>query len=315
MKILLCAAILIFASALVFLFYSNSVSEPFGCLTGAFISDNPTREDIKNFKKSYGKKPFFLMVFAGWGDLVKEEIIKDVYAEGCVLMVTWEPWDIVTQKSIDYDKVFSGEYDSYIAAFAKRMKNSNGQILIRFAHEANGDWYPWCGMKIGKEKYVSLYRYVKDRFDAAGVKDVKWVFSVNWEDIPKEGNSFISYYPGDQYVDFIGIDGYNWGNIKSWSKWRSFKEIFEDRLNAIGKVFDKPIIISEFGSTSNGGNKTLWIKEALLYIRTRKDIRAFVLFNVNKETDWGFSSDTKWGRELESQLRDSYFVDSDDLPR
>jgi beta-mannanase len=255
------------------------------------------------------------MVFTSWGDFVGEEVIKDVYTEGCVLMVTWEPWNPATQDPIDYDKMLSGGYDSYIASFAQALKNTDRLVLIRFAHEMNGDWYPWCGNRIGKEKYIALYRYAKDRFDAAGAKNVRWVFAVNWEDAPKYNNDFASYYPGDRYVDFIGIDGYNWGNVKSWSRWRSFKEIFEDRLNATGKTFNKPVIISEFGSTSSGGDKALWIKEAFLYIRARKDISAFVLFNVDKETDWSFPAGTEWGRELKSQLRGNHFVDSSNLPR
>jgi len=297
-------------SALVFLPYCHCADEKSGCLTGAFISDNPTREDIENFKNLYGKKPFFVMVFAGWGDLISKEVIEDVYAEGSLLMVTWEPWNMATQKAIDYDWVLSGEYDNYIEAFAKRLKTAGKPVFIRFAHEMNGDWYPWCGTKIGKEKYIALYRYVKDKFDAAGVKDAKWVFSINWEDVPKEGNSFIAYYPGDRYVDFVGIDGYNWGNAKSWSKWRSFKEIFEDRLDEAARAFNKPIIISEFSSTSSGGDKALWIKEALSYIRAGEDVYAFVLFNVDKETDWSFSSDTNSGKELKLQLRDRHFLES-----
>lgn len=286
-----------------------------GCLTGAFLADSPTRADIEDFKNTYGKKPFYVMVFTPWGDLVKEETIKAVYAEGCVLMVTWEPWNPATQGPIDYDKLLSGGYDEYIASFAQALKNTGGPVLIRFAHEMNGDWYPWCGKRIGKDKYIAIYRYVKDRFDATGAKNVKWVFAVNWEDVPKGGNSFMSYYPGDGYVDFIGIDGYNWGNVKSWSRWRSFKEIFEDRLNVAGKAFDKPLIISEFSSTSSGGNKAQWIKEALSYIRARKDIHAFVLFNVDKETDWGFPGNSQWGRELKAQLKNGKFIDSDDMSR
>lgn len=315
MRAFLYILIIALALAVPFFFFRFYADVESGCLTGAFLADSPTCADIEDFKNSYGKKPFYVMVFTPWGDLVQEETIKDVYAGGCILMVTWEPWDPAAQGPIDYDKVLSGGYDSYIAFFAQALKSAGGPVLIRFAHEMNGDWYPWCGKRIGKEKYIALYRYVKDRLDAAGAKNIKWVFAVNWEDVPKHDNNFASYYPGDRYVDFIGIDGYNWGNVKSWSRWRSFKEIFEDRLNATGKAFNKPVIISEFGSTSSGGDKALWIKEALLYVKTRKDIRAFILFNVDKETDWSFPVGTKWGRELKSQLRDSRFVDSGDLPR
>lgn len=315
MRIFSCAVILILSCALAPLSGGECRAEESPrCFTGAFIADNPTREDIKDFKNSYGKKPFFVMVFAGWGNLIDEEVIKDVYSEGCVLMVTWEPWDMATQEAIDYDKVLSGGYDGYIASFADRLKKAGGPVYIRFAHEMNGDWYPWCGRRIGKEKYMALYRYVKDKFAAAGAKDVKWVFSINWEDVPRESNSFVSYYPGDNYVDFVGLDGYNWGNTKSWSRWRSFKEIFDGRLTEAGKAFNKPLMITEFGSTSSGGDKALWIKEAFSYIKGNKNIAAFILFNVDKETDWAFGPGTECGRELKSQLKDSRFADRGAFP-
>ncbi len=302
--------LLFVAASLVYLYIVKVTSQ---CLTGAFLTDAPSPESIKDFKKAYGKKPFLVMVFTGWDDLVKEETIKDINAKNCALMVTWEPWDQVTKEAIDYNKLISGHYDGYIASFAERLKLSNEPVFIRFAHEANGNWYPWSGERIGKEKYIAVYRHVKNKFDEMKMINVKWVFSVNWEDVPKAGNNFALYYPGDKYVDFIGIDGYNWGNTKNWSKWISFKDIFDNRIKEAKRIFKKPVIISEFSSASGGGDKALWIKEALLYIRKTKNVAAFILFNVDKEADWSFSADTKWGKELKLQLEDSYFKDSGSL--
>jgi len=306
------AILTVFISIIIFSFNYFCKAEAY-CLTGAFLADNPTKADIVNFQKAYGKKPFFIMVFTGWGDFINEEIIKDVYDENCVLIVTWEPWDPITQEAIDYDKVLSGGYDDYISSFAKRLGLSGKQVFIRFAHEANGNWYPWCGEKISKEKYVNLYHYIKDKFDTLNTTNVKWIFSVNWEDVPKENNNFFSYYPGDKYVNFVGIDGYNWGNTKKWSSWKSFRDIFKNRLEEVAKIINKPVIISEFSSTSSGGNKAIWIREAFLYIQKNKNIVGFVLFNVDKETDWSFPPNTAEGKELELQLRKKHFRDNGDL--
>ncbi len=283
------------------------------CLTGAFLTDNPTRENIDDFKKSYGKKPFLVMVFAGWGDLVGENIIKDVYAEDCVLIVTWEPWNPATREAIDYDKVLTGGYDGYIESFAERLKSSGGTVFIRFAHEMNGDWYPWSGLKIGKEKYIALYRYVKSKFNANKLQHVKWIDPVNLEDVHAENNQFKLYYPGDDFVDYVGIDGYNWGNTKSWSGWMDFKEIFEKRYEEIIALVKKPVLISEFSSTGSGGDKAVWIKKAMNDIKRMKNVIGFVLLNVDKETDWSFPADTAPGKELRDQLKDSWFKDRDIL--
>lgn len=278
------------------------------CLVGGFISDKPTKGDIEKFQANFGKKPYLVMIFVDWENFVDDEIIRDVYAKECVLAVTWEPWYALDKKGINYNAIFSGKMDSYIADFAKRLKQINKPVFLRFAHEMNGDWYPWSASKIGSENYIAMYQYISNIFDKVGTENVKWIFSINWEDIPKE-NSYMNCYPGDKYVDLIGIDGYNWGNTKPWSKWASFKEIFEKRYGEIVAHFKKPTIISEFSSTSKGGNKTLWIKEAMAEIKKMKQVRAFVLFNVNKETDWSFSFNEDFRKELKSQLKDGYFKD------
>ena len=290
-------------------FSSCATNTKSGCLTGAFLSDKPSREDIVDFKNNYGKKPFLVMVFVDWEDFVNEEVIEDVYLEDCALVVTWEPWYAMAKEGLGYDEMLSGKWDEYIEKFAEILKKIDGAVFLRFGHEMNGNWYPWSGTKIGKSKFVEIYKYVKDIFDETGASNVKWVFSVNWEDVPREDNNFMLYYPGDEYVDYVGIDGYNWGNAKSWSRWMSFKEIFEKRYKEITNNLKKPIIISEFSSTSNGGDKAVWIKEAMNDIERMKEIKGFVLFNVDKETDWNFPTDEDFGKEFKVHLGDSYFKD------
>ncbi|MCK9573252.1 MAG: hypothetical protein M0R20_02475 [Candidatus Omnitrophica bacterium] len=304
-------AILVILVLMVFILFNRNFMTSSYCLTGVFLADNPTTEDVKSFKSAYGKKPFFVMVFTGWGNLVHEETIKSIYHEGCVLVVTWEPWNPATAEAIDYDKVLSGGYDSYIASFAKQIKSIPGVVFIRFAHEMNGNWYPWAGVKIGKQKYIALYRYIKDKFGALGVTNAKWIFSINCEDVPNESNNhYLLYYPGDEYVDYVGIDGYNWGDTKPWSKWMSFKEIFSGRYEEITQKVGKPILITEFSSTSSGGDKAAWICQALKNIKNMKAVRGFILFNRDKETDWSFPADAPDGRSLRQQLQNSYFRES-----
>lgn len=291
-----------------FLIYSSQILAQ--CLTGAFIADRPTKDEIANFKDSYGKKPYLVMVFVDWNNYIDEKVIQDIYTSGCTLFVSWEPWHAELKKGINYDDLLLGKYDAYIKNFASKLKAINKPFFIRFGHEMNGNWYPWSGIKIGKDKYIAVYKYIKNKFSKLGIENAKWVFSINWEDIPKENNHFLLYYPGDDYVDYIGIDGYNWGDTKPWSRWLSFKELFEKRYKQITDNLNKPVIISEFSSTSKGGNKVEWIKEAMGDIKRMGNIKAFVLFNIDKETDWSFPANTDSGKELKVQLENSYFKDT-----
>jgi len=282
------------------------------CLVGAFIADKPTKENIEEFQAVFGKKPHLVMVFIDWKNFIDDRVIRDVYTNECVLVVTWEPWRAIDKKGIDYNVILSGNTDSYIRDFAKKLKGINRPVFLRFAHEMNGDWYPWSASKIGAKNYIAVYRYIKGIFDEVDAENVKWIFSINSENVPKE-NNYMNCYPGDEYVDFIGLDGYNWGNTKPWSRWTTFKEIFGKRYHKIVAHFNKPIIISEFSTTSSGGDKAVWVKEAMNNIKEMKKIKAFVLFNVDKETDWSFPINKESGKELRLQLKDNYFKDKGDL--
>jgi len=304
---------LIFLVIAIFAFFAlGSKGTNDHCLIGGFIADEPTKTYIEGFRADFGKKPFLVMVFVDWNNFIDDRVIRDVYAKECVLVVTWEPWRAIDKKGIDYDAILSGDTDSYIRDFAKKLKRINRPVFLRFAHEMNGDWYPWSASNIGAKKYITVYRYVRNIFDEVGADNVNWIFSINSENVPKE-NNYMNCYPGDKYVDFIGVDGYNWGNTKPWSRWMSFKEIFQKRYHEIVAHFNKPIIISEFSTTSSGGNKSEWIREAMSNIKKMGKIKAFVLFNVDKETDWSFPINKEFGRELRRQLKDNYFRDKGGL--
>jgi beta-mannanase len=189
------------------------------------------------------------------------------------------------------------------------VKSVKGSVFMRFAHEMNGNWYPWAGTKVGREKYIGMYRHVKDVFIKEGAQNVKWVFSINWEDVPRgESNNFANYYPGDDYVDFIGIDGYNWGDTQPWSRWMSFRELFKGVYHACGALYPgKPVLISEFATAGSGGDKAAWIKAAFEEMKKMDRVCGFVIFNVDKEVDWRAAPDSAAGKELRRSLQDPHF--------
>jgi beta-mannanase len=279
------------------------------CFTGAFIADVPSIREIKQFKGNYGKKPYYVMIFVDWGNYPDLGAIRAIFKEGCFPMITWEPWYAGTKEAIDIDALLEGEYDEYIVEFATLVSSFSGPVMLRFAHEMNGNWYPWAGSKIGVDKYKEMYRYVKDKCDESGTRNVKWIFSVNCEDVPAiKGNEFLRYYPGDEYADLTGIDGYNWGNTQSWSSWKDFEDIFREPYGKMKKNINKPVLVTEFGSASSGGDKAQWISDALSCIKSWRDIKGFVLFNVDKEADWYFDPESEAGKVFKQKIGDPYFI-------
>ncbi len=279
-----------------------------GCATGAFLADKPSAALLEKFRSDYGKRPALVLVFLDWGKFPDETVIRDVYDGGSVLMVTWEPWDAGQKKGIDCEALLRGDQDPYIREFALRLQAIGKPVFLRFAHEMNGDWYPWAGNKIGPETYAAMFRHVHQIFEQAGVRNVRWVFSVNAENVPPE-NTWEACYPGASYVDYVGLDGYNWGTTQAWSRWKSFRDVFQNIYNEVVRRYRKPVIISEFSTTSSGGDKALWIKDALLELKAMHEVKGFILFNVDKETDWWFPPVSLSGQYLKAGLQDDYFLE------
>jgi mannan endo-1,4-beta-mannosidase len=97
------------------------------------------------------------------------------------------------------------------------LRPLNERVLMRFLHEFNGNWYVWSGNKNGQaeggpEKVVAVWKYVVDRFRKVGADNVKWMWVPHGPSTDRSEeawNNVSNYWPGDDYVDWIGLDGYN----------------------------------------------------------------------------------------------------------
>ena len=99
-----------------------------------------------------------------------------------------------------------------------------------------------------------------DIFTAQGVTNVTWVWSPNIDfsnSVPLR-----ELYPGDSYVDWVAMDGYNWGNIGAWHTWDSFSTLFQQTYDEMLAITSKPMMIGEMASTEQDGNKAAWISDA-----------------------------------------------------
>jgi beta-mannanase len=177
----------------------------------------------------------------------------------------------------------------------------------------NGNWYPWDGSHNGANqtataKYVSAFRHIHDVFTGAGANNVLWVFSPNCDSVPGDSwNQWANYYPGDSYVDWMGVDGYNWGNVQTTSTWRSFSAIFSTIYSGLAAK-GKPIIIPETASAEGGGDKAAWISGILPALKSSfPGIKALVWFDTNKETDWRMDSSTAAKTASVTMANDPYF--------
>jgi hypothetical protein len=198
-----------------------------------------------------------------------------IRAHGAIPFYSWASQSIPstrTEPNFQLSDVISGTYDSYIRKFAEAAKAWGHPFFLRFNWEMNGGWFPWSegvnGNKSGE--YVTAWRHVHDIFTAVGATNVSWVWCPN-VDPTNDFQNLESLYPGDKYVDWTGLDGYNWGtNPAKPDRWRSFDQLYKSTYDTIVNTVapSKPLMISEIGSTEDGGSKAAWIQDALAKIPT-----------------------------------------------
>jgi endoglucanase len=198
-------------------------------------------------------------------------------------------------------------------------------VLIRFLHEFNGNWYVWSGFKNGgaqggPQKVKAVWKYVVDRFKDLGATNAEWLWTPHGPSIDlttEEWNEVKNYWPGTEYVDWIGLDAYNfypkdpWGNKRPY---RDFDNCFRELYNKCKVLGNQPIIIAEFGTGEfeyEGKTKADWIAEA--FAKIKKDyprIKMFTWFHINKEHDWRVNSSPEALASFRKALEDPYFIGS-----
>jgi hypothetical protein len=196
-----------------------------------------------------------------------------IRSHGAIPFYSWASQSIpssANEPNFQLADVIAGTYDSYIRKFAEAAKAWGHPFFLRFNWEMNGRWFPWSegvnGNKSGE--YVTAWRHVHDIFTAVGATNATWVWCPN-VDPNGEFLNLAGQYPGNAYVDWTGLDGYNWGtNPAKPDRWRSFDQLYHSTYEKItGSIApSKPLIVSEIGSTEYGGSKASWIQDALAKI-------------------------------------------------
>ena len=269
---------------------ASLAAHPKKILLGAF--DNEARD---NFEPVVGLEDSLKMTFplihmyVAWGSKEDAQFpaarVKNITELGSVPVITWEPWLSgfsadeypALRAAADRDKngmkdVAAGQYDAYITTWAKAAKKAGKTVFLRLGHEMNDAYrYPWGPQNNNPKDFVAAWQHVHDIFVKEGAKNVLWVWS------PHPAYDFKDYYPGDSVVDYVGAGVLNYGVVAVWSKWWSFKDIFGNRYKQMAE-YNKPIMITEFGSLAVGGNRAKWYADALDSMPQKYPLVKSVLF-------------------------------------
>lgn len=307
-----------------------------GIEIGSFVGVSPpTSSAINEFEDLSGRHIYSAMWYQGWDasnqppfpatELSTNVRYHNGYDTHTVLHLTWEPW-------VELKDIANGAYDSYLTSYAIQTKTWGETIRLRFAHEMIQDnvyddcqgqlscpeWYPWQDQPVD---YIASFRHVSDIFKSAGADNVEFVWCPN--NYPFDLNVVQQYFPGQNYVDWLCMDGYNWTNqdgLPGWPDWQWFDDIFYpiyhtfvDHLEIFG---NKPIMIGEFASCEAGlyeqvgQNKQAWISNTFERIKSAdyNQIHAFYWFQINKECDWRVNSSSSSQAAFQLSLASAGFV-------
>src|SRR3984893_17608656 len=271
-----------------------------GAYTGAFMDfgdqeDDVALETIEDFETMVGKHQAIIASSSYWGEQTFPTAnLNVVWRHGSLPLVFWSPWDKPYMQNRGPDKfnltdIAAGKWDTYIDKWADSAREFGHPMIVAFGVEMNGDWFPWSGTYYGGDEWIpeikswrgpenfkAAYRHVVDRVRARGATNIQWMFHTNNYSYPLDVWNFVpAYYPGSDYVDWLGLSVYGQQfreepnpDIPSLVDW-PYQEI-------CGLDPKKPIMIAEWATgefpyspDQHGMLKPQWIKQGLELFRSR----------------------------------------------
>jgi len=256
-----------------------------------------SRSELDSLSAKAGAHPTMIQFFVKWTQEFRPDAVSMCYRQHALPLLSWEPWAGAkygeSQPAFALRRITSGAYDAYIARFARGIRDQRWPVVLRFAHEMNGHWYPWSERRSGNRpgEYVQAWRHVHDIFTRVSATNVIWVWSPNIiRPVPLVSLGHL--YPGDSYVDWAGIVGYGAGE-------RTAGEVFDPTIARIRTFTHKPLIITETGAEP-GPTKATWTASLFPWLRRHRDVVGFTWFELSPAqggtADWRFSADPRTQR-------------------
>lgn len=251
--------------------------------------------ELDRFTKAVGHQPSVYEFAQGWAvNQFDRGAIDKVAERGMLPLISWEPWNYQHRSTIEslagdqpaysLSHIINGDYDGYIRSWAKGVKSLPYTIALRFAHEMNGFWYPWGVLTNGNSvgEYVRAWRHVHDIFTRIGAKNVIWIWSPNiiWND----STNLAELYPGNRYVDWIGLSGYY--GTPGTLDYKSFNATFARTIAKLRKFTSKPLVITETGATNVSGLMAQWITQMFRQLPAHTGIIGVIWFEAFRVIDW-----------------------------
>lgn len=289
---------------------------------GFWDNDNRTLnvDSLKKFEQDIDKKLAIANIFTDWKYISNPLYLEDlnnISQNGWVPMISTNPsfFDGCPDEKDGslYKTIANGRCDGHLKDIANNLRVYDKPVFLRFAWEMNLPDMYWSisALNSTPSEFIEAWRRFHSILKRENTKNVIWVLSFN-----TSSGKTIPYkelYPGDEYVDWVAIDGYNWGDSADWSNWTSFNGVFRNSYNELRSVSDKPIMLSEVNSSPSGGDKAKWIKDMLdeEIPNNFSKVEAIVFFNENKfegeSVDWRMEKSPEYLKVLRESLNNKIY--------
>ncbi len=243
-----------------------------------------TRDSIRRVEQQIGRRFAIDHQYYQWNTSIPTAHETWTVGQGRIPFINWKmpsPWRSVGE----------GSHDQWIASRADAFKTFGSPVYLSMHHEPEND-----GSFGSKGDFVRAFRHVVDIFRARGVTNVAFVWTMMaWSFDVRSGENIPDWYPGDDYVDFIGADGYNWAPLRPGARWTRFNDVFSD-ANGFAAQHDKPWMVVEYGAQEDPGDpsrKGAWLKDMLDTVKTWPLLKALIYFDSTKEYPWDTDSSSR----------------------
>ncbi|MFF8725527.1 glycoside hydrolase family 26 protein [Streptomyces sp. NPDC015171] len=241
---------------------------------GVAVPGAPTSmKNVDAYTKRVGKQPNLVEYYAGWGDGFDATGVRNAWAEGALTLMSWEPFDTPVAD------IAAGKSDPYIKEYAAAVRGLNLPVVIDFADEFNGHWEKWGTNDVTPAQYVAAWRHIHQTFVDTGATNVIWAWSPNIVN-PVRDVRLAPYYPGDAYVDWVGLIGYF-----TTGEDNAFDSVFGPTRDQIRTFTKKPMLLLETAAMP-GERRRADVRRLYAGVTADDDMLGFVWFNHKKRADW-----------------------------
>lgn len=244
---------------------------------------------VTAFEELIDRRVAVVQAFVSWAYVEDEDWnrlnghrVQEILDLGAIPEITWAPQISGSgpdQPSLRLSTIAAGEHDDYIATFARAVEALGEPVMIRFGHEMNNPASPFAETANGNQRgdYRAAFRHVHDTFDALGAYNVSWVWAPNI--LLPDAESLERYYPGDDYVDWVGVDGYSYPRAGCDSP----SEVFDATLADVQSFTAKPLMLSEVAVAEECPDKARWIEDFVAWLDERPEVLGFIWWHRTTE--------------------------------